>query len=162
VCEGNTVLAGAACFPAVDELIAGAPGLGCWWNGSRAHVSSVTEIANATVLTTDERFRPQPDRRERWRALADAAAVSRTWGDCYGYLLVATGRAEVMVDPAMSAWDAAALLPVVVEAGGVFTDFSGAATAFGGNVVASNLGVASAARDLLGVPSPKGRGGERR
>jgi histidinol phosphatase-like enzyme (inositol monophosphatase family) len=161
ICEGETVLAGAACFPAVDELIAAAPGLGCWWNGSRAHVSSVTEIANATVLTTDERFRQQPDRRDRWRALADAASVSRSWGDCYGYLLVATGRAEVMVDPVMSAWDAAALMPVIVEAGGAFTDFSGAATAFGGNVVATNLGVAARARELLGVPTPKGRGGER-
>jgi histidinol-phosphatase len=152
VCEGETVLAGAACFPAVDEMVVAGAGLGCWWNGSRAHVSSVTELASATVLTTDERFRGQPGRRERWQALADASAVSRSWGDCYGYLLVATGRAEVMVDPVMSAWDAAALLPVIVEAGGVFTDFGGATTAFGGNVVATNLGVASSARALLDVP----------
>jgi fructose-1,6-bisphosphatase/inositol monophosphatase family enzyme len=113
----------------------------------------VSDIANATVLTTDERFRGQPGRRERWRTLSDAAAVSRSWGDCYGYLLVATGRAEVMVDPVMSPWDAAALLPVIVEAGGVFTDFNGATTAFGGSVVATNLGLATSARAMLDVPT---------
>jgi histidinol-phosphatase len=75
--------------------------------------------------------------------------VARTWGDCFGYLLLATGRAEVMVDPRMHDWDAAALLPVIVEAGGVFTDWSGAATAFGGSVVASNAALAAEARRLL-------------
>src|SRR5262247_4139821 len=110
VCEGETVLAGAACFPAVDELIGAAPGLGCWWNGSRARVSQVAELEASTVLTTDDRFRKHALKGEGWKRLAAVAAVSRTWGDCYGYLLVATGRAEVMVDPIMSPWDAAALL----------------------------------------------------
>jgi histidinol phosphatase-like enzyme (inositol monophosphatase family) len=154
VCEGETVLAGAACFPAVDELIGAAPGFGCWWNGSRARVSQVAELEASTVLTTDDRFRNHALKREGWHRLAAAAAVSRTWGDCYGYLLVATGRAEVMVDPVMSPWDAAALLPVVGEAGGVFTDWGGATTAFGGSVVATNAAIASAARELLGASRP--------
>jgi fructose-1,6-bisphosphatase/inositol monophosphatase family enzyme len=54
--------------------------------------------------------------------------VTRTWGDGYGYLLVATGRADVMVDPAMDLWDAAALLPVIQEAGGHFSDWEGRVT----------------------------------
>jgi histidinol phosphatase-like enzyme (inositol monophosphatase family) len=116
VCESQTILAGAACFPAVDEIIAAAPGLGCWWNGTRAHVSTTSSIDAATVLTTDERFLRDPEKGEGWRRLSRAAAVSRTWGDCYGYLLVATGRADVMVDPVVAAWDAAPFVPVVTEA----------------------------------------------
>lgn len=149
VCEGESVLAGAACFPAVDELIAAAPGLGCWWNGGRAHVSTVSALAAATVLTTDERFLDDERRRAAWRELAERAAVSRSWGDCYGYLLVASGRAEVMVDPVVSAWDAAALYPVVTEAGGTFTDWNGVASAFGGSIIATNAALADSARAIL-------------
>ena len=149
LCEGERVLAGAAYFPAVDELVAAAPGAGCWWNGRRCHVSGVRSLADATVLTTDERFRERPERAAGWRALSHAASVSRTWGDCFGYLLVATGRAEVMCDPIMSIWDAAALQPIIEEAGGVFTDWSGTPTAFGGSVVATNRELATDARALL-------------
>jgi len=149
LCEGTRVLAGAAYFPAVDELVAAAPGAGCWWNGSRCRVSDVDSLAQATVLTTDERFRERPEWQAGWRALSAAAAVSRTWGDCFGYLLVATGRAEVMCDPVMSPWDAAALQPIIEEAGGTFTDWAGAATAFGGSVVATNRRLDTEVRGLL-------------
>lgn len=138
LCEGTRVLAGAAYFPAVDELVAAAPGAGCWWNGSRCRVSNVDTLAQAAVLTTDERFRERPNRRAGWQALSTAAAVSRTWGDCFGYLLVATGRAEVMCDPVMSPWDAAALQPIIEEAGGTFTDWEGNVTIDGGNAISTN------------------------
>jgi histidinol-phosphatase len=151
VAEGEEVLAGAAAFPGVDELVAAANGEGCWWNGVRTRVSEVSEIGQAAVLTTDERFSYAPQYLEGWRQLASAAGLVRSWGDCYGYLLVATGRAEVMVDGIMSAWDAAALLPVIREAGGAFTDWNGAATAFGGSAIATNAHLASEVRSLLGV-----------
>ena len=151
VLEGDDVLAGSAFFPSVDELVAAAPGEGCWWNGRRCSVSAIQHVTGATVLTTDERFSYDRVKREGWRRLADAAAVSRTWGDCYGYLLVATGRAEVMVDGQMSVWDAAALLPIIEEAGGVFTDWSGARSVSGGNAVATNRALAGEARAMLGV-----------
>ncbi|MGH7719087.1 MAG: histidinol-phosphatase [Gemmatimonadaceae bacterium] len=160
VVEGDHVLAGAANFPAVGELIAAAPGEGCWWNGSRCSVSNVRDITGATVLTTDERFLNSPARREGWRRLAERAAVSRTWGDCYGYLLVATGRAEVMVDGRLSLWDAAALLPAIEEAGGVFTDWSGRRTMSGGSAVATNSLLAAEARALLAtVPTDRPEAG---
>ena len=78
LCEGDQVLAGAAYFPAVEELVAAAPGAGCWWNGSRCQVSTVAALAEATVLTTDERFQERPDRRDGWIALSHAASVSRS------------------------------------------------------------------------------------
>jgi fructose-1,6-bisphosphatase/inositol monophosphatase family enzyme len=64
--------------------------------------------------------------------------VTRTWGDGYGYLLVATGRAELMVDPQANPWDLAAVGLVVTEAGGRFTDWKGNNTAFGGNAIGAN------------------------
>jgi histidinol-phosphatase len=126
-----------------------APGEGCWWNGARAHVSAVSALAQATVLVTDERFPERPTRAARWRQLTREAGVARTWGDCYGYLLVATGRAEVMVDDIVNPWDAAALYPVITEAGGVFTSWRGVRTAFGGDIIATNGALASVVREHL-------------
>lgn len=154
LCEGDRVLAGAAYFPAVDELLAAAPGAGCWWNGSRCRVSSVSALADATVLTTDERFPDRPERAAGWRALARRASVSRTWGDCFGYLLVATGRAEAMCDGTLSIWDAAALQPIIEEAGGVFTDWLGAPTVFGGSAIATNRVLAEDVRSVLAQTDP--------
>lgn len=149
VMEGDTVLAGAAAFPAIAEEVAAAPGEGCWHGGSRCAVSSVGKLAAATVLTTDEHGFPTTRALQGWTALTESAGIVRTWGDCYGYLLVATGRAEVMVDALLGAWDAACFLPIVNEAGGSFTDWSGRITAFGGNAIATNGALARKARRLL-------------
>jgi histidinol phosphatase-like enzyme (inositol monophosphatase family) len=149
VAEGDAVLAGAAYFPAVKEIIAAAKGEGCWWNQHRCHVSEVTRLGNATVLTTDERFTKTPHHAAGWRALAAQSAVARTWGDCYGYLLVATGRAEVMTDGIVGAWDTAPFLPIIEEAGGVFTDWTGAHTPFGGSAIATNAALAREVRSIL-------------
>ena len=151
-CEGDTVLAGAVCYPAVNELAAAAPGEGCWWNGVRAQVSAVSTLAQATALTTDDRFLERPSRGVQWRSLASQVGVARTWGDCYGYLLVATGRAEIMVDDIVNPWDAAAVYPLITEAGGVFTAWNGQQTAFGGSIIATNAGVAAATRAILHEP----------
>jgi histidinol-phosphatase len=149
IVEGERVLAGAACFAPVDEIIVAAPGCGTWCNGVRSNVSSVTDLADATVLITDDRTVGPPMSRAGWDQLSRSAAVSRSWGDCFGYLLVATGRAEVMVDPIVNSWDAACFLPIIEEAGGVFTDLTGSRTAFGGHAIATNAGVASVARALI-------------
>ena len=149
VAEGDDVLAGAINCAAAGELVAAARGAGCWWNDVRCRVSTVSELSEATVLTTDERFPHAPERRDAWAALAAQARMSRSWGDCFGYLLVANGRAEAMMDPEMSAWDSAALQPVIEEAGGVFTDWDGEGTAFGGSAVATNRMLAGEVRLVL-------------
>jgi histidinol-phosphatase len=136
------------------ELVAAAPGAGCWWNGARCRVSDVASLAQATVLTTDDRFLERPARAEPWRRLTHQAAVSRTWGDCYGYVLVATGRAEVMTDPVLSPWDAAPLMPIIEEAGGVFTSWDGRRTAFGGDALATNAQLADVVRATLDGGAP--------
>jgi len=151
LCEGEDVLAGAAYFPAVGELVAAAPGCGAWHDGVRCRVSETASLGSATVLTTDSRFPERPARKAAWDALAGEARVARTWGDCYGYLLVATGRADVMVDDIVNPWDAAALMPIVTEAGGAFFSWAGAATAFGGDAVATNAALAADVRRRLGA-----------
>jgi histidinol-phosphatase len=152
VAEGDSVIAGAAYFPALDEIIAAAPGEGCWWNGSRANVSTISKLREARLVTTDARFTRDTSRRERWRSLQDSALTMRTWGDCYGYLLVATGRADIMVDDVVSDWDCAALLPIITEAGGTFTDWRGRATAFGGDAIATNANLGTIVREMLADP----------
>jgi histidinol-phosphatase len=149
VAEGERVLAGAACFPATGETIAAAAGCGSWHSKSRARVSDIAELRAATVLITDDRILSPASRQDAWIRLANAAAVARTWGDAFGYLMVATGRAEVMVDPIVNAWDIACFVPIIEEAGGVFTDLTGAATAFGGNSIATNAALAAESRRIL-------------
>ena len=128
--EGQ-VEVGAACFPALDELIAAATGEGCWWNGRRARVSPVASLAEATVTFTDVANFPKYGRGTAWERLQQATKFRAGWGDAYGYLLVATGRVELMLDPIMSVWDCGPFPPILKEAGGYFGDWQGNATVHG-------------------------------
>ncbi|MEM7414176.1 MAG: inositol monophosphatase family protein [Gemmatimonadota bacterium] len=135
--EGESVV-GVAHFPALGETVAAGDGLGCTWNGEPCQVSDVDALSDAVVCTTDvERLLSRPIG-PAWRSLQQQAAFSRTWGDCYGHLLVATGRIEVQVDPIMAPWDAGPFLTIAREAGGRFTTLDGAETVHGGSGVSSN------------------------
>ena len=149
VAEGENVIAGAAYFPALDEIVVAARGEGCWWNGSPSRVSSVADLADARLLTTDARFTRDSSNGERWLRLQTGVRTMRTWGDCYGYLLVATGRADIMVDEVISDWDCAAFMPIITEAGGEFTDWQGRATPFGGDAIATNGQLGAIVRAIL-------------
>ena len=154
VAQGADVIAGAIFCPAVDEMVSAAVGCGCWWNGVRCAVSTVASLGEATILVTDARFPYNPHRAARWSALGHRVAVSRTWGDCYGYVQVATGRAELMVDDRLSPWDVASLIPIVREAGGVFSDWRGGEGVDGGDGFASNARLSTSLREALGIPEP--------
>jgi histidinol phosphatase-like enzyme (inositol monophosphatase family) len=155
VSEGDEVLAGAINCAATGELVAAARGRGCYLNGARCTVSGTTVLESATILSTDVTFPYNPERTQRWEPLARRVAMSRTWGDCYGYMLVATGRADLMVDDRLNPWDAAALMPIIEEAGGMFTDWSGAHTMHGGDAIATNGALGPAFRRALGVPDAR-------
>lgn len=135
--EGQ-VRVGAAYFPALDELVAAGEGLGCWWNGRPARVSGVARLDQATVACTTTMKFSQSRRQGAWDRLLKACYFQTGWGDAYGYALVATGRIEIMLDPVMSAWDAAALLPILKEAGGYFGDWQGNWTIYAGEGLATN------------------------
>ncbi len=132
--------------PALDETVWGAIGEGAWHRRSSAdvqpcRVSQTTKLSEGLLVTSEvETFavgRPT-NQTDTFLALQSATRLVRTWGDGYGYMMVATGRAEVAIDPKMNLWDAAALLPVIVEAGGHFTDWNGHPTVHGGEAIATN------------------------
>jgi len=134
----DEMVVGVVNIPALGEIVYAANGLGCFLNGKPASVSATQKLGEALLLCTDfpacERYGLGGVTRE----LQGKTKSSRTWGDCYGYVLVATGRADVMLDPVMNVWDCAALLPIMEEAGGTFTDWRGIGTASGGNAIATN------------------------
>jgi len=135
--DGEMVV-GVANLPVINELVYAARGLGCFWNGRQARVSQVSGLSDATLLMTDVRSCFVSGRGEAYERLSEATNLQRTWGDCYGHILVATGRAEIMLDPIMNPWDCAALLPILQEAGGTFTDWEGNVTIDGGNAISTN------------------------
>lgn len=125
-------------LPATREAISAARGLGCYWNGQRANVSKTKSIDQALVLSTHFRMCEQYGFGAAAAEMQRRAKAVRTWGDCYGHAMVATGRADVMLDPVMNVWDCAPLLPIMQEAGGTFTSWNGEATIRGGNAISTN------------------------
>ncbi|RME85169.1 MAG: inositol monophosphatase family protein [Caldilineae bacterium] len=128
--EGR-VEVGAVYFPALDEMLAAATGLGCWWNGRRARVSDEKDFSRAVVVYTDVTTFAPYGRAEAWERIQKAAYLCSGWGDAYGHALVATGRAHLMLDPIMDAWDCGPFPPILREAGGYFGDWQGNETIYG-------------------------------
>src|SRR6266487_2374755 len=135
--DGESVL-GAVNLPALNELVYAARGLGCFWNGETARVSATKALSKALLLATDFGTSEQYGFGRAAETLQRQVNARRTWGDAYGHVLVATGRADIMLDPVMNVWDCAALLPILEEAGGTFTDWKGQKTIRGGNAISTN------------------------
>ena len=135
--QGVPIL-GVCNLPALNEMVAAASGLGCTLNGRRVRTSTVNDLSTAIMLATDVASFAENDRDDVYYELEGATRYMRTWGDCYGHILVATGRAEMMLDPVMNVWDCAALLPILQEAGGTFTDWDGNPTIHGPNAISTN------------------------
>lgn len=128
---------GAAYFPGTDELLCAATGQGCWWNGRRARVSEATDLGRAYVSCSDFGSFAIYGRAVEWERLMRRTYHRIGWGDAYGYMLVATGRIEVMLDPIMTAWDAGPLPVILAEAGGYFGDWQGNVTIHAGEGLAT-------------------------
>ncbi|MDX1674674.1 MAG: inositol monophosphatase family protein [Longimicrobiales bacterium] len=158
---GGETVVGVLHFPALEETVAAGRGLGCSFDGEPCRVSDTPALEDALVVTSGDAAaisrRAGPGdpglaaRVEALRRVADRAGTFRTWGDCYGYALVATGRAEAMLDPVLNLWDAAAARPVIEEAGGVFTDWAGKPSHESGHVIATNVALTDAIRSTAKV-----------
>ena len=140
--DGVCVL-GVSRFPGLNEVVYGAEGLGAWWvlgNGSkrRAKVSTVDSPDAALFCSANPRRWEDRGMKAAFDSFTKDYRLTRGWADCYGHMLVATGRAEAMVDPVMSLWDAAALLPILKEAGGHFVTWNGEERADGGDGISVN------------------------
>lgn len=124
----SAVEVGIIYVPPFDEMVSAARGLGAtWYNGvheAPAQVSGIDSLKDARIGTTDfaDLSRREPSIFGR---IVESGAMTRTWGDAYGYMLVATGRYEAMVDPIVSPWDVGPLPVIIEEAGGTFTDLAG-------------------------------------
>ena len=133
--------------PAAAETVYAQTAGGCWYIDQKggaprtARVSKVARLSESLLLTTEVRSftdgRPH-DAMHVFQSLERIARLTRTWGDGYGYLMVATGRAEAMIDPELDIWDMAALQPIIEEAGGTFCDWQGRATVHSRDAVATN------------------------
>jgi myo-inositol-1(or 4)-monophosphatase len=127
--EGR-VEVGAAYFPALDEMIAAATGAGCWWNGRPAQVSPITDLKRAYFSTTSAQAFEKHGRIQTFNRLIRNCYYQVGWSDAYGYLLVATGRVDIMLDPVMNIWDCGPFPPILSEAGGYFGDWKGNPTIY--------------------------------
>jgi histidinol phosphatase-like enzyme (inositol monophosphatase family) len=135
--EGDPAV-GVVNLPAIGELVYAARGLGCFLNGKPARVSRIESLDRALLAATDF-AQGQPNQFSKVMAeLQRRFRTAKTWGDCYAYMLVATGRADVAIDQLMNIWECAALMPIIEEAGGTFTDWKGNRTIRGGNAIATN------------------------
>ncbi|MDZ7680710.1 MAG: inositol monophosphatase family protein [Fodinibius sp.] len=119
--------------PALDEFCDAAQGKGARLNGDPCSVRSCDDLAEASFMSTDCYTSAKFNYGDAFDALINRTRIHRTWGDAYGHMLVATGRADLMFDPILNIWDAAPLLTVLQEAGGVFCDTDGNETIESGN-----------------------------
>lgn len=107
-------------------------------NGARVNMRPTRRIEDAVLLTTDIKAIPTFQHGANFQALAERVRLFRTWGDCYGYLLLATGRADIMLDPIMNSWDLLPLIPIIRGADGVITTWDGGDPLNGTSIVAAN------------------------
>lgn len=127
---------GVVVMPALDEVVAAGRGLGCTHNGREVTVNEIDTLDKSYAMTSGFEWWPE-DTPERNR-LIDGPMTVRTWGDAYGYVLLATGRTEAMVDPYVNIWDVAPMQVIIPEAGGKVTDQFGNPWEQGKHFVASN------------------------
>ena len=151
-------VAGVVHFPVLKETCWGAKGLGAWWQVGtepprKAQVSGINTLGDALFSFTTIQGFGRIGRTDALNTLIERCGLARGWGDCYGHMLVATGRAELMVDPLMNAWDCAALIPIIEEAGGHFVSWDGEVTMSAGNGISVNAALKEQVLAITRKPS---------
>lgn len=120
----NEPVLGTVYQPVLNDLLIGDNEI-CTINGVRTQLRECAALEEAVLLTTDHLNIEKYKNINRFNELTRRVKLYRNWGDCYGYFLVATGYADIMLDPIMHIWDTAALVPVIRGAGGIITDYHG-------------------------------------
>lgn len=110
-------------------------------NGEFVNVRECSNLSDAVLLTTDHLHVKEYRNIENFNNLTEHVKLYRNWGDCYGYYLIATGFADIMIDPIMNLWDLMALIPVIKGAGGIITDYYGGDPVKGNSIIASAPGI---------------------
>lgn len=123
--------------PIFNELLIG-DYQNCLLNGVKVEMRKCSSINIATLLTTDHHNIGKYQNQTKFDELTKIVKLYRNWGDCYGYYLLATGFADIMIDPIMSVWDSMALVPIINGAGGMITDYQGNDPIIGNSIVAAS------------------------
>jgi myo-inositol-1(or 4)-monophosphatase len=118
-------------------------------NNSPVRVRECGNLSDAVLLTTDHLNIKRYQNIDKFNALLEKVKLYRNWGDCYGYYLVATGFADIMIDPIMNPWDSTALIPIIYGAGGIITDYHGGDPVTGNSIIAASTGVHSKVVEFL-------------
>jgi myo-inositol-1(or 4)-monophosphatase len=134
--------------PILNEFLVG-DNQNCFLNSYQTQIRSCSNISDATLLTTDHLNIQKYQNKIGFENLISIAKLYRNWGDCYGYYLLATGFADIMIDPIMSVWDSMALIPIINGAGGTITDYQGNDPCIGNSIVATNKEIHSEVIKLL-------------
>jgi histidinol-phosphatase len=122
--EGE-VRVGAAYFPGLDEMLCASEGGGAWWNSRRARVSRVATLNEAVFCYGSWMGFEKRGCLDVWERLNHTCFFGRGWSDSYAYLLAATGRTEIAIDPVMNVWDCGPFPVIFREAGGYFGSWTG-------------------------------------
>lgn len=141
-------LLGAINHPILNEFLFG-DNLCADLNGKIVKIRECNDLSKATLLTTDHLNVEKYQDLKKFEKLMRKVKIYRQWGDCYGYYLLSTGYADIMVDPIMSPWDTMALIPIIRGAGGIITDFHGNDPVKGNSIVAAAPGIHKQVIDLL-------------
>lgn len=140
--KNNVPILGVINQPILNEFLIG-DNYSSELNNSKVNVRKCESLNEAVLLTTDHLNIEKYQRADRFENLIRRVKLYRNWGDCYGYYLLATGFADIMIDPIMSLWDTAAILPIIKGAGGIITDYNGAEPLNGNGIIASARGIHS-------------------
>ncbi len=134
--EGQPLL-GAIHNPVTRQLLLGT---GEWTtlNGTTVRMRDTDRLQDSLLLVSNLKTPGQYQDSVKWTRLTERVAEVYTWGDCYGYLLLAEGRADIMADPIMDPWDLLALIPIIRGAGGCITDWQGKDPVSGTSIIAAN------------------------
>jgi len=138
VLVNNKPEVGVVYAPALGEMASAAIGFGAALNGNPMKIRTCDALEKATFLSTDVTTYNEHGHEAALKQLLEKCRIHRTWGDAYGHMMVASGRADFMIDPILNIWDAAALLPIVKEAGGSFSDLSGNETIQSGSALSTS------------------------
>lgn len=118
-------------------------------NGEQVKIRECSNINSSVLLSTDHYAFGKHQNLEKYENLCKQVKLYRNWGDCYGYYLLATGFADIMIDAVMSIWDTMALIPVIKGAGGVITDYKGNDPLIGNSIIAASPEIHQQVLDIL-------------
>lgn len=155
----NTAVAGVMHFPALDETYYGAPGYGAFWDHPHQKrcaikVSGSETISSSTFVCASVDYFRMSGQADLFELLSRSSASTIGIPDAYAFALVASGKADFIVETALRSWDIAAAKPIIEAAGGVFSDFSGEKTIYNGTAVAANMTIHKSLIELIASQAP--------